>query len=311
MVVETPGIETLLDKDSLLDEARKVPDVEGYLPITELAEWALVRLEDTDRHELNMPNPTAGWSWNSKLFPEEVIQILREKLQNQDNIAIRVPVTVRKRNETPVQSYFDLYLRGSESNEALRPVFIRDGIVISGVDAPRMRGMHALVVVDDQPLSAFLRQSENPSHTLWQGQQVKKDYSSGVGDLNFVVRSVREIVNLLTAEDREEDRHLLADLFPVPGSGRPSGNGMRQLQQSPSYFVISGTSDGFTVAPGQNPIEAGGTVRLQAAYDIRRGNPLSKYSTGDFQLDQPPIVYQATGIEVMEVTGNRYSGQDC
>ena len=305
VMVETQGIETLLDKDSLLDDARKIPEVEGFLPVTELAEWALVRLEDADRHELNMPDPRQGWSWSSKLFSEEALQTLREKLQNQDNIAIRVPVTVRKRNEPPVQSHFDVYLRSSESNELLRPVFIRDGIVISGVDAPRMRGMHALVVVDDQPLSAFLRLSENPSHTLWQGQQVKKEYVSGVGDLNFVLRSVREIVNLLTVEDREEDKHLLADLFPVPGAGRPGGNGPPPLTRNPSYFVISGTSDGFTVSPGQNPIAAGSVVRVQTAYDIRRGNPLSKYSASDFQLDQPPVEYQATGIEVMEVTGNR------
>ncbi len=305
VMVETQGIETWLDKDSLLNEARKIPEVQDNLPITELAEWALARLEDAERHELNMPDPRQGWSWSSKLFSEEVLQTLREKLQNQDNIAIRVPVTVRKRGVAAERSHFDVYLRSSESNERLRPVFIRDGIVISNVGAPTMGGMHSLVVIDHQPLSAFLRQSENPSHTIWQGQQVKKEYVSGVGDLDFVRRSVREIVNLLTAEDREEDRHLLADLFPAPGSGRRGGNGPGPIERNPSFFAITGTSSGFTVAPGRDQIAADSLVRVQAAYDIRRGNPLSKYRADDFQLDQTPIEYQATGVEVLEVNDNR------
>ena len=307
VIVQAPGVETLLDRDTILSESKKFPEVSGEIPLIELADWAVTALEDSDRKVLNIPNPNVGWRWRAELIEESQKEELREKWQRGEKIALRVPVTVRKKRTQPQESYFDIYMTRDHTDQRAKPLFIRMGILVSSVNAPPMRGVHALVVIDDEPLSAFLHQAENPSHTLWQGQQLKKDYVSGVGDLTFIVRSVREVFDLINAEDQEEDKKLLSDLFPVPGSD-PGGKGPRPPRRPPkarpSRVLINRSSGGFTIVPGTSQVAPGSMIKIETGYDTRRGGALTKYSSDDFRLDEPPIEYQTSGIEVLTVAGN-------
>ena len=307
VIVQAPSVETLLDRDTLLSESKKFPEVSGDIPLIELASWAVTHFEDSDRHVLNSPNPNAAWRWHAELFEESQKEELREQWQSGERIALRVPVTVRKKRIQPQQSYFDIYMTRDDTNQRARPLFIRRGILVSSVNAPYMRGVHALVMIDDEPLSAFLHQAENPSHTLWQGQQLKKDYMSGVGDLSFIVRSVREVFDLINAEDQEEDKKLLSDIFPVPGSvpgGKSSPPPPPPLPPPLSRVSINRSSGGFIITAGTSPLGPGSKIKIETAYDTRRGGALTKYSSEDFRLDEPPMQYHTTGIEVLSVDGN-------
>ena len=309
VIVETAGFEAWLEKGNLLEEARKFSQHADILPTIELARWSLSEGPAADRHTLTMTNPVRGWRWEKSLFEADLLKEVDKKLKGQERIAIRVPVTVRKKSGQPAESYFDVYMVNENSNQRLRPVFIRDGIVISDVRSPFLRGIRALVVANDAPISEFLRQSENPSHTIWQGEQVKKDYTSGVGDLRFVVESVRRICELVAAEDREEDRSLLADLFPVPGAGGNGGGPTLPLerppQPRPSRFTINRARGGFSVISGAEPVAVDSLAEIHVAYDVRRGSAMSQYNAADFQLSAPPIQYQCEGADITEVGDNR------
>lgn len=303
-MVETAGIETLLGKYNFLAEARRLADPRGVRSIIELADWAVNGISDADLHLLNMPAAGRGWAWERDLFSDDLLKVLSGKLRDMERFAIRVPVTVRKKDGARQESYFDVYIQSEDSNESNRPMFIRDGILITAVNAPLMRGIRALVIVNDAPLSEFLRQAENPSHTVWQGQQVKVDYISGVGDLAFVVTSVRRICDLASAEDKEEDKKLLADIFPMPGKGR-RGNG--PPPRSPIYFTIRDIEGGFSVTPGSTPVQAGDRAEIRVAYDVRRGSALNRYKVSDFRLGEASVHYQIEGVEVEEVSDNQMS----
>ena len=309
VIVETAGIRTWLEKENLLEEARKFSEQADILPAIELAQWAQSDESIAGCHTLAMTNPTRGWRWEKSLFEDDQLKEVDRKLKGQERIAIRVLVTVRKKNGEPAESYFDVYMVNENSNQRLRPVFIRDGIVISDVRAPFLRGIRALVVANDAPLSEFLRQSENPSHTIWQGEQVKKDYTSGVGDLRFIVESVRRICDLVAAEDREEDRSLLADLFPVPGAGGNGGGPTlppeRPPQPRPSRFAINRARGGFSVTSGAEPVAVDSLAEIHVAYDVRRGSAMNQYNAADFQLSARPIQYQCEGADITEVGDNK------
>ena len=283
VIVETSGIETLLDNNNILSEARKLTDDQGVLKLIELAQWTVYGAADS-RHTIGMPNPQRAWTWGKEIFPDGTLQTLNEELQNGERVAVRVPVTVRKKDGTHTQSFFDVHMASDDSNEPKRPVFIRDGIMVADVRAPSMRAVRALVVVNDPPLSEFLRKAENPSHTVWHGRQLKDDYVSGVSDLRFVVDSVRNIYDIIMTEDKEEDKRLLADVFPKPGKGKQRTS----PPPRPPYFSISRVSGGFRVSSGKEPLPVGSLVQIQAAYDIRRGNALKKYVRTDFRLDEDP-----------------------
>ena len=323
--VETPNVKTLLDSASIINEAKKIgSEVSGdLLPFLELADWART-IQPADRFAFAMPDPTQSWQWSAKLIPAAQAELLREAFYGGKYIAIRVPITVREKGEVPQESYFDVNLIRDESDNSGKPKFIREGVIISKVDSPRTRGVRALLVVDDLPLAAFLRDAENPSHTEWQhdGSNFRGKYKSGRMDLNFVKRSVHEIVRIVTEGEREEDKTLLIDVFSLPAppedeepvKTRARKGGKKTTEPpppppppKPRRFRVEKTRGGFAILPGEPDTTPPALLDIRVGYDVRRGNPIKRYNLADFQLDKRPIRFdpEPQGVEVKECTENR------
>lgn len=327
VMVETPSITKVLDSGSLIRELQALEeDIAGELTaLLGLAGWAR-DLPAGARHELEMPEPEHAWRWSEELIPAELLKTLREKYLKGERIAIRAPVTVRKKTDESLRSHFDVYLVRDDLAHKGRPVFIREGITIPRVEAPRTRGVRALVVAEDLPLAAFLRAAENPSHTEWQHIRLKGQYRFGSKtDLEFVKGSVHEIVRLLTAAEREEDPTLLVDLFSLPAlpeeedavksrmeaegekPGKKKTKEVKLPPPSPQHFRIQKIRGGFAVVPGDKTTTVPATLEIEVAYDVRRGNPLRKYNPADFRVDQPPIRFDPPpeSVAVQQFVDNR------
>ena len=294
--VETSGVQTLLDQETILSESRKYTDEQGLLPIIELAEWVLK--ETPECHVINEPDTRRAPEWGKELFPEGLVNSLREKFENGEKIAIKVPLTFRKRDGSRLASHFHVYLAKDNTNTRRRPTFIRDGILISDARPPALQGLRALVIAEDKPLSEFLRLAENPSHTVWQAQQLKPHYLAWAATLRFVRNSVGEIYNLMMKEDSGEDRFILSDFFPHPRQRRESP------PPRPRYCRITRADQGFAVIPGKNRMPENGLLRIEVAYDTRHGSAKGRHSIEDFQLGQHPIKIRTDGAEEAEVTSN-------
>ena len=303
VMVDSATVQTILNSDNILEEARRWADPETGVPIIELAEWAINGDADAERHALAMPPVGHGWAWDAALFPGNLLRTLANKVRDQEPMALRVPVTIRKRDGNSVATSFDVYMKCDDSTRRLRPTFVRDGIVISDVAAPAMRGVRALIVVDDPPMSEFVGDSENPSHTVWQPQQVKHKYLSGVGNLRFVMRCVSAILTLVSSQDRKPDKRLLSEFFPVPKKPgvRPGGNGVTRRAQ----LSIGRISGGFSVTAGGSQVNSGDIIEITAAYDVRHGSAFTRYSERDFHFGQPPCAYTCEGANLVAVGGNR------
>lgn len=248
---------------------------------------------------------------------------LQQRFERGERIAIRVPVSVREKNQPPRESYFDVFLHRDNSEQDGHPVFIREGIIIPDVRAPRTRGVRSIVNAEDGPIGAFLGDSENPAHTQWQkdGGKFRGKYVSGVGDLQFVISGVHEIVKIICEQDKQADIRLLADLFSVPatseaqeiqvGTEKPtqkSGTKPDEPQPPPArprLFIIDRIANGFVVRNGEmagSPPPKGLSIR--AAYQVRRGNPFKRYHPADFDFSQR-MTTQVTGATVQEKRENR------
>ena len=229
VVVRLPGEKTehVMDRHSLPEVAAALEQTEQLTPadaaVINLAAWAVGGIRDQDRHELNAPEESKPSRWLDQEL-DTFLESLRDAVARKERIAVRVPVNVRHRKQGSAVSHFDVYLQPSDDNELYRPVFIRDGIRIPDVRTRAVRGIHSLVVVESGPLAKFLRKSENPSHTTWQREELKKDYLYAPLTLDFVTMSVRNIVDRLHASDQARDDTLLADLFPMadPVPTKPS-----------------------------------------------------------------------------------------
>ncbi|HUK99473.1 MAG TPA: hypothetical protein VLX29_01315, partial [Nitrospirota bacterium] len=205
VTIATPAKETILEKATLL------ATIETHYPqlgqelssLIELTKWALsVRMSGVD--VLNISPLEKAAEWRKDLIPDTLLLQMRQKLEAGDRIAVRVPVSVKEKGKEPKQSFFDVFLVRNGGDENERPFFIREGIIVSDIRSPRTRGIQSIVIADDKPLATFLGDSENPAHTQWQkdGSNFKGKYVHGPALLNFVIKSVTSIIQIMN-EDRQ------------------------------------------------------------------------------------------------------------
>lgn len=315
---------TLIDAETLAEVAGNLPEAlsEELLPTFELAEWASVR-KPADFFVLNMaPNRPA---WSKDLIPEEFYDDLQTKLDNGQRIALRVPLSVRRKGAEARDSYFDIFMVRDGTGDG-RSIFVREGIIVSDVRARRVRGLRSLVVVEDGPLAGLLGDSENPAHTEWQSKSANFEgkYINGPSYLAFVTHCVSSIENILGARQEQEDVAMLKDFFFLPSPPAPETPKARKKRKKKSDGPISPSPDpkpeprkkryrleriagGFRVCNGDPDCEVPHLIEIKAAYDVRRGNPLKKYDKADFDLASPVFV-EATvtdGIMVESRDGNK------
>lgn len=324
VTVETPEKAVVIDDDSSLDHAaRMLDEAESHdlLNLVELAKWAsdckprdIVKLKPCD------PDRPV---WTDELIPEEHLKPLRLTLESGAKVAVRASLTVRQKNTLPQPSHFEFFL-WKDGFDSGRPVFIREGLIISDIRAPRARGIRSLVVTEAGPLGTLLGDAENPAHTEWQskGENFRGKYIHGPSFLSFVTNAVANFIHALTSRDEEEDRALLLDIFslrpekaqepkqPKEGGnkkGTESDDDEKMQEPRKKRFRVLKSAGGFVVTRGDAGTQPPARLKIQVAYDVRRGNPLRRYNTADFRLNQVPIKLDPApeGLKVVKREDNR------
>lgn len=325
VTVETPEKTILIDNSTLDEAALMLPEAESadILNLVELAEWAST-CKPQDKVKLAPCNPDCP-EWRDDLIPADQLKAVRTALEQGEKVAVRASLTVREKSKAPRPSHFDFYLR-KDGFESGRPVFIREGLIVSDVRAPRARGIRSFVIAESGALATLLGDAENPAHTEWQskGENFHGKYTYGPAVLNFVTRAVANFVHALTAQEDEEDKTLLLDIFSLPAEkvedepkqpekkkkkkGQESED-EDQEQQEPrkKRFRVQKAKVGFTITRGDAGTPPPARLSIRVAYDIRRGNPLRKYNTADFRLNHIPIKLEPPldGLKVITKEENR------
>jgi hypothetical protein len=332
VTVEGPDGSTELTAASLIGELEKLNGnlAAGMVPLINLAAW-LRSQKPEDIVTLNRMPESGPPRWVPALFPEAAA-ILREKYRKGEMIAVRVPFCVRPKAGEKKWSHFDVALErdGAEGRE--RPVFVREGIIISDIRSPYSRGVRSLVISDDGALATLLGDSETPAHTQWQrdGSNYKGKYTYPAENLSFVINSVSEIIRFITEADKEADKSILVDVFSLPAEPEDAdalntkvkkGQGAKPGKTSPpsgdlpkpapKSFRVEKIKGGFRVRPGDPGAQTPKGLHIKVAYSIRRGNPLTKWFKADFELDKAPISLGSDlkGITVLSRSGNEITAE--
>jgi hypothetical protein len=170
----------------------------------------------------------------------------------------------------------------------------------------------------------MLGDSENPAHTEWQdrSRNFVGKYRVGKSTLAFVKDAPRGFLRLLNRRSEQIDDTALRHLFPDPSSkggrqaGKPSpmpkpGTKRRPKQKidvssRPRIFQLSRTAGGFTASLAEAGKEAVPmSVRVRLAYDVRRGNPYTRWNTADFDLEKDHERVTHSGGTLLKAAGNR------
>lgn len=278
-------------------------------PFVELYRFGLT-VPDSDRIELERPDGKP--EWKPELLSEEDRDRLRlALLEHGGKAMVRVPVLVAPQWSGEGEwTWFDVVL-GANQSAGTRAHFLREGIRVTEVDSGLLQGIEALVLVEDRPLARMLGDAEGPAHTTWSPRTAKfvGRYAYGQTWISFVRRAPKEILRLIRGEDEEEDRTLAASFFSIPGSGPTGGakekerdNGKPPKPTPPPgsghHPRVVALTNGFSVSLPED--QEPDRVTVEMGYDVRRGNPLTRWRPEDFTAEGLTLEIDGGTIETAD-----------
>jgi hypothetical protein len=334
--IDTPGISTRLDADTVPDVLRSQSDswAKEKLAVIELARWWRGRAGACDA-ELSAPAANRAQKWGPETVSAEVVRQLVPLAGTGDRFAVRVPMHVLPRDSDPMATHFDVVCEATGDDTAT-VMFIRDGLIISDVrPTKRTRGVRALVIVDQDSLAGFLRDAETPAHTEWTPSTAnfRNKYKFGPGGIKYVRAAVPELFGALRSADTQPDMNLTLEHFSIERETPRPGRKKRKrpsvkVAAKPRRFRINKLEGGFSFRP-PSAVELGDVhdeaadgagdgreapaaadfrqfaVRIKAAYDIRSGSAITSYSPFDFNVAKKPITVEHAGVEIRQQDGNQ------
>lgn len=245
----------------------------------------------------NFPGAPA-WSM-SDAFDVENLSALRTIFDRDGRIKVRIPVSVVQDSDptNPVETHFDLLLMSEHENVRHVPVFIRSGLMVKQASDARIPGIRSFALIDETALSSFLGNAEGPAHITWsqETKAFKGKYKYGPSWLNFIKASPVRLLEKLRGDDAESDTGIAEEYFPISGGGhgrgggggRGSGPGIPGPPPPPKKIPIAHVNKiqgGFSISI-DSEISDPPQLNVRVAFDVRRGNPFTKWMSEDFSFD--------------------------
>ncbi len=315
-VRDSTGIGIMLDSphlDEALDLISDSPWVAEVRKEIELVRWAD---DDPPADRIIVANRIAnrpGAKDNVLLSPDVTARV-REMAVDHEPFVIKLPVKVDELDDEADAVWGDLtIIYGPVGDGTTKPTFFREGIRVADVKGGSLPGLQALVLAEPGPLATMLGRAEGPAHVDWtpSTEKFKNRYADGKRWLAFVKNGPSKLLEAAREADRQVDRSLTSGFFsrpkPVPGSsGSPAKPrmilDMPDRPESVKGIKVGRLDSGFAVKVDRR-LDPSDRLVVRVAYDIRRGNPLVKWKSSDFDLTTIDIA--ASGLEIVSRDGNR------
>jgi hypothetical protein len=324
--VESPTEKLLIQANNLLDLAEQLaPGEKDLRADIELALDARTR-PDSDFFQVTVPPTADSQKWDESLVPRELVDRILERDTSRP-LAVRIPVQVQRRDRSTTLGVFDVFLQPTEENT--HAVFVRNELIIpraGGRNPGSLPKWRALVRIDDQVLSSFLRAAENPAHTEWteKTENFKKDYMARTGVLGFVQAAPRQLLEIATRVAQKPTSQATANFFyivdhdlpgdePVTGDEEPDETPERTKKPFPvgqpqpqAVRLLKNGEGGFILRPNAGFNQAA-ILRVRCAYQTRSGDAFAKYSPADFDVASNSVAWQSEsrGLAPLLVEHNR------
>ena len=278
-------------------------------------------------------------SWEKSLIPADLLSSARDRYDDHEPVALEVPISIEKKDGTYSESYFRVFMQKHEESTTSADYFVREGMTISGISTlSGIRGVEAIVMVDQGELSRLLGDAEGPTHTEWGTGEARPDetFVRWKRRVTFVRNAVKNLTQLFSPPPEELQVDWLNDLFsidlPEPGvKKKPRAKPGKPGEQKPtppsppdtrprSSFLLSGIEGGLKI---ESDPKAGSarSLGVRVAYDIPSGNPLDKWSHHDFKFSEADvrqrfwsrgpsssgIRFHAKGAKIVDLKDNEFN----
>ncbi len=258
--------------------------------------------EVRDTRNEDMLELKPSWANDQKLdeddFEEADLEVIRQRFSNGDLVALHLPVTLKKKDGTSVQTRFSVFIKRPPELRRGLDLYVRGGLTLPGEAKFRERKALGAIIADEEEICSFLGDAENAAHTQWIGsaEKLKKNYKNPAKTIKVIKHAAVQLYDLLAEVVEELDEQALQDFFGIeePEDGAKA---RRRKKKSPlvippppvprpKNFNISKNEDGFTVSTTSSASKDRfpQNIRIEVAYDVTSGNPWKKYSPLDFKM---------------------------
>lgn len=260
--------------------------------------------------------------WPEHPLSAEAARSARDKLERGQPVAFQLPLIVTPKEGRPSPACFRVHFLEAETSATNAPVFIREGITITNACGTKVPGLSCLVTIDDRALATLLGDAENPAHTEWRPNTrgFKQKYKYAKAYLDYVRGAPANLFKSLFGDELEEDRFALGTFFPdnrAVGDPRSDGGATRNkkrtfapppgtppLPRKPRPYGLRKVSGGFEVTRGEPETERPAQLLIQAAYDVRQGDPLKRYEYFDFDFSSAEMLIHGEGVSLTRTDKN-------
>lgn len=260
------------------------------------------------------------------IFDPEVLEDLREKIENEKIVSIRLPISIKPRKEAAVNSSFDVHLACPFDLDRPEQAIIRRDLLIGeepiggGKLRQKARG---LTLIEDDALSKLLLAAEEPTHLRWNASRprVNEYFKSGRDTVAIVRNAMVKLIDVLTGGEQKRDFKLLSKYFSAPGWDSPmptKGNKKgRDIPPPPTdlpppkpkLLALEALEDGCRVKPAKAgaltaeniPLE----VTVEFAYEGLERDAFNEYDPFDFDLADGGFAVTSRNCVVNEKLLNR------
>ncbi|MDP9194737.1 MAG: hypothetical protein M3P06_23825 [Acidobacteriota bacterium] len=323
VTVEENGVIETISQTSIDGIATRYATGDSLSSLCALTRWSVLLGEE---EWIEIPEPLNGApKWREDAIAPDTLELLRRRFEAGDRLAFRVHVPVRRKRSRAASSWFAVILEKDEQLKRGEHHFIRRGITIPEVKSPRDKPVRAILVADDDALSTFLGDAENPAHSDWseRNDKIRNVYENGAYTLRYVKNAIAQLAALVTTPPAGRAPDLLAEIFSVTianngdqsGARRPQGpladaaTGA-EMQHIPiksheQRIKITPVSGGFALRGSGSISDVGVAFVAEVAYRTRNGNPFRKYNAFDFTIGEDGIVLSGDGATIRALQDNR------
>jgi hypothetical protein len=257
---------------------------------------------------------------NGALAPEETATA-RHQFNAGEMVSLRTRVNLPRREGESQEGHIDVYVQRRSDGARCDTYYVREGMTITKINSRAgLRGVQAMVIVDPGPMAELLGDTEGPAHEDWDKSAERPDtvWKNWKNKVDFARRIVDNLVEFLTPPMTQPDFDLLSEFFsiqrtraahpqPEPGEESDKEGRMKEITPRPKWFQITERAGGFTVRRNSRvPLPNQPALRVSAAYDVSRGNPLKNWSPIDFEYGDKNDTLRKTGcgIKAKKLDGN-------
>lgn len=237
---------------------------------------------------------------NEDDFETADLEKIRNQFANKKLVGVRLPLSIKtKPKEQILETEFFVFVKRPDDITRGLDLYVRGGLTLPAESKFGERKAFGAMIANDEAISAFLGDAENPAHTKWtfNAEKLRKNYVAPGDRLRVIKNSVINFYDMLIQAEEEEDEKALAQYFfteepetPDKAGGNPDktpdDTNIDIPPPAPKIALLQSIENGFSIRKGEGAKTARYPLRFSivAAYDTASGNPFKKYDPLDFSF---------------------------